>query len=74
MKLGGKETVIEDKRSESEQRTSGSLERIVGRLRKDYEEASKLQPTCQLNSTGWWYCEGRKITAEIALRTIGYEL
>lgn len=74
MALGGKETVIEDKRTEAEKRASGSLERIVGRLRKDYKEASELQPTCQLNSTGWWWCEGRKITAEIALRTIGYEL
>ena len=50
------------------------IDKITARLRKEYREANSLQDKCEENSTGWWYCEGRKIATEIALRTIGYEV
>lgn len=59
-------------RIEAEQ-VARSLDAVVRRLRQDFKEASDLQPTTEKNSTGWWWCEGRKVTAEISLRTIGYE-
>jgi len=50
-----------------------SAERVVGLLQSDYCDATTTQRDTAKNSTGWWWCEGRRMLAESVLRKIGVE-
>ena len=50
-----------------------SLDLVVGLLQSDYGEATETQRYTEKDSTGWWWCEGRRMLAESCLRHLGIE-
>ena len=49
------------------------LDTMIKRLKEHYDQAIALQAQAEPGSRQWWWCEGRKLTAENVLLWSGID-